>query len=363
MIASLDKSKFAPYVLCCADLEENKKIFESVGASFIGDRRIGPWHGSTVSGMSASLFLHNVKHALPTIESVKGIVQSLRPDIVHLNSTSMFLAAKAVKAVDEKIPVICHVREPLLPGLWGDILRRGCEKYVDQYVAIQHHDAASLGKTKHPVEQVYNSVDLPAYSMIREDSGFRRELGIANQTPLMLYLARVSPENGVLELLNNMEVILKTYSTIHLVVVGADLESNSSYLRSVRKVANAFPDNVTLLGFRHDVQNMIASSDFIIVPFTEPHSARTVIEASAMGVPAIGTDVGGVNELIIDGRTGLLYELGNTQQFLQKLGELVNHQDIRLQLGKNAKDFAMANFDASKNTKRIERIYKRLLNE
>lgn len=86
LIDHMDKTKFEPYVLCCMDYEANKKLFESVGAEVIYGVLMGPWHGSTVSGMSPGMLSYNLKHVIPTYLGIKKIIQEIKPDIVHLNN-------------------------------------------------------------------------------------------------------------------------------------------------------------------------------------------------------------------------------------------------------------------------------------
>lgn len=361
LIEHMDKSRFEAYVLCCMDYEDNKMLFENVGAKVLYSRFMGAWHGSTVSGMSLGMLYFNLKHVIPTYFGITKIVQKIRPDIIHLNSTCLAFAAKAIRNKFPNIPIVCHVREPLLEGFWGDILRRLNDKSVDQYIAIERFDANSL-HTKLPVEVIYNFVDFDNYNENIKSNCLREELQISQDAFLMLYLARISPENGALEMLEHLLPMLKKRKDIQLCIVGATPEHRTQYLTDVENLALEM-ENVHILPFRKDVPNVIASSDVMLVPFQKPHFARSVIEAGAMGVPSIAADIGGVKEIVSHEKTGLLFNYRNFDGLVDHCERLVDDVNFRKFLGKNAIKFANENFDAVKNSKQVCDVYKKILSK
>lgn len=358
LINQLDKEKYEPYVLCWDDKQGNKNLFESVGAKFLY-KRIGPWHGSTVSGMSLKTFARNMKYLLPTIFGMKEILEKVNPDIVHLNSTCLCFAAVAIKRWRKDLPIVCHVREPLLDGFWGDILRKTNESNIDYYVAIEKYDADSL-HTDLPVEIVPNFVDFTIYNDSVESKCLFNELGIPYNHRILLYLARISPKNGALECVKALKNYLKGNKDVHLCVIGADFDHRTNYLGELINISTTIPDNLHILPFRTDVPDVIASSDVMLVPFQTPHFARSVIEAAAMGVPSIGTRIGGLEELIVHGKTGFLVDPKSFEGLAEYCDELLD-QEKRASFAENAIAYAHENFDAEKNAKRTFEIYEKLL--
>lgn len=360
LIKELDKEKYDPHVLICTDIEENKKLFESVGAKVICREKMGAWHGSTVSGMSLGLLYFNLKHCIPTYFQMFKVLKEIKPDIVHLNSTCLFLAAKAIKKYDKNIPVVCHVREPLLPGIWGNILRKNINKYADRFVAIEKYDADSL-KTDKPVDVIYNFVDFETYNENVKSNILHKELNIPMNEKIILYLARISPENGAYEMLNALEGFIKEHKNVHFCLVGAEYENMSEYLQKVTEFAKQY-NNVYILPFRNDVPEVIASSNLMIVPFTKPHFARSVIEAGAIGIPSIVSDIGGLNELVIDNKTGIIYNYKDSNDLEFKLSKIIKDDKTINELSNNAIIYAHENFDSKTNSNRTFLVYDELLN-
>lgn len=321
----------------------------------------GAWHGSTVGRMSAGMLYANLKLAYPTYKVAKKVVEQVSPDIIHLNSTCLFIFAKAAKQRNPNIPIVCHVREPLLPNFWGDILRKGCHKYVDAFVAIEKYDLDSIDASNKYAKVVYNFVDFDIYNNTVKSTKLRDELRSQESDVVALYLARISPENGALEFVESSKKFFIRNTNIHLCLVG--MSSNKSEYEKKVESAVKEVNNIHIFGFRSDVVELLASSDFLVSPFQQPHFARSVIEAAAMGIPSIGTNVGGLNELINDGTTGVLYKKDDPDDCVEKLEQIALQPEFRKNLGAAAEKFARQNFDADKNAKATFEMYDELLRE
>lgn len=360
LISQLDREKYEPHILFWCDETGNRELFGKLNIPLHFEKYMGPWHGSVVSGMTFPIAKQAVKRAIPTYILTLKILKEVKPDIVHLNSTCLWVSAKAVKKYSSTLPVICHVREPLLDGFWGDILRKGCNKYVDEYIAIEKYDAESLGSTDKPINIIYNFVDFATYnSEVRSDC-LRTEFNIGKDETIFLYLARIVKQNGALEMLQALSLFLRSNNRVHLCIAGADFNSKDEYFLSVLNVAKKY-NNVHILPFRRDVPNVISSSDVMIVPFREPHFARSIIEAGAIGIPTIASNIPGPQELVIDGKTGYLVDCKTLEGLEDKCRLLTNDVVLRKKLGKNAEEYAKENFNAVKNAKKTFEIYEKIL--
>ncbi len=362
LIKQLDKTKYEPYVLIRSDREENRKLFESVGAKVIYCKNFGPWHGSTVANIKLERVLSNLKYLIPTYRNTKSIIEQIKPDIIHLNSTCLCFAAQSAKRYFPEIPIVCHVREPLLENFWGDILRKRVNQYVDQFVAIEKYDADSL-HAKKPVTVIHNFVDFDLYNESVASDCLRQELKIGIDEKIILYLARICSQNGAVELAGAMEPLLQRRKDYHLVIVGLVDGYTSSYEKQLEQIVLRNPENMHVLPFRSDVPQVIASSDVMAVPFQEPHFARSVIEANAMGVPCVASDIGGLEELVIDQQTGYLFDYHTFNGFNDLCQSLLDDSEEYNRLRENAIAFAHERFDAVKNAKRTFAIYDEIFKE
>lgn len=357
LIKHLDKTEYEPFFLCFCD-EGNKELFQPIVKKMFINKNMKPFHGSTVSGMTMKLFLSGLFYFIPTIFFSAIYAKKIKPDIVHLNSTCLFPVALGVKLVTKKTKIITHVREPLLPGFFGNILRFFNNLCTDEYIAIDQFDARSIDCRKDKMNVIYNFVD--DNFKINRDKGSRKKYNINDSDIVLLYLARISKENGVLELLK----VFLTYinnNNIKLIIAG-DRGMNDEYSMNVRHLCKQ-SDNIILLPFSDNVQEIISLSDIGISPFTEPHFSRSIIETAMMGIPHIGNKIGGVNELIDDGKTGFLEDINYPEKFAEKILLLAENNDLRRKMGSQAEKKAQQMFSSSANVRKTFEVYKKVLNK
>lgn len=356
LISHLDKNKYEPFVLCFCD-EGNKELFEPIAEQLIIDKRMRPFHGSTVSGMTPKLFLSGVIYFIPTVFLTARYIKKIRPDIIHLNSTCLFPVAVGAKLASRSIKIVTHIREPLLPGFFGNILRFFNNLCTDEYIAIDKFDADSVHANENKMNVIYNFVD-DDFKIARNEE-FRKKYEIKESDVVLLYLARISKENGVLELLQVYLSYLNC-DNVKLIIAG-DRGMRDSYSVEVRKLC-AKSKSIILLPFSKNVQEIIAASDVGVSPFVQPHFSRAVIETAMMGIPHIGNNIGGVNELIDDGKTGFLVDIRNQKEFAEKLLLLINDPNLRKKMGMAAEEKAKRMFSASSNAEQTFDVYRKLLN-
>lgn len=359
LIEQLDKKLYEPIVLCIYDNKGNKELFEKSGAEFKFVKEISVFHGSTVAPVNISEYIIQLlKVPVSIINGIK-IIKEINPDIIHLNSTAIWPLAISASIVNKEIPVVCHIREPILSNLAGKTIRYFCKKFVNYFISIDKYDATTLKLKKNNLKIVYNFIDLKNYNKNVISKVLRDELYIDDQDIVFLYLARITKPNGAYELVDTFREIKN--KRFHLVIVGNEKESMDEYQKKVWNLHIGFEKNIHILDFRNDVPLCIASSDVMIVPFIEPHFGRSIIEAAAMGVPSIATDISGLDELVKSNETGMLIKNGNKEDLIDKILLLGNNKELRKKLGKNAEIFAKSTFSAEVNSKSIFKVYDELL--
>ncbi|CAG5072004.1 D-inositol-3-phosphate glycosyltransferase [Dyadobacter sp. CECT 9623] len=358
----LDKIDYLRYEveLLCIKRGPGLNLFRGRPLNLIINERIFPFHGSTVSGMHFKLFIKNLLYAPQSFLAARKLIKLRMPELVHLNSSSLFIVAMAAKSVSIKIKVVCHIREPLLRRSFaGWLIKTFCYLYVDEFIAIDKFAAASM-KTRNNIKIVYNAVNFEEYNPDIKSKILRQELRLPAASIIFLYLARFSESNGTLQLIQMAKALSGKYNHFHFVLAG--LKSGHSDGYTSRVVQSAFGNpHIHLMPFREDVPSIIASCDILVVPFTEPHFARSIVEAAAIGKPSIGSNLGGVNELIVNGETGFLYDTPDElQQYCEILG---TDESLRLRMGTDAVLFAKRNFDNRISSALVFKTYDKLLTE
>ena len=319
IIKNLDRERFKPILVNIEDGLVND-FFKTLPVEFKKVKGIKPFHGSSVVEKSTRLFFRNYFFLFASVFNAYFLLKKIKPDLIHLNSTCLFPVAIAAKI--HEIKVISHVREPLRKGIWGAPLRFFCKKFVDGFIAICKNDLESLKlpeKTTIKNKVIYNFVDQPI--SFSGNNLLKKELNLNKQDVVFLYLARFSKSNGWKELIEIVKPITKTHLNYHFVFVGAKEKSQLQYCNN---------SNIHILPFRQDVDMILNCSDIFICPFIEPHFSRGVIEASSYGLPIIGANIGGVNELVVHNETGLLYSNNSElENYIKLLGKDLKKEKTR----------------------------------
>jgi glycosyltransferase involved in cell wall biosynthesis len=171
---------------------------------------------------------------------------------------------------------------------------------------------------------------------------------------VILFVGRFTEIKGIRYLLKAFPTILRSVPDAKLVLVGGGpLEIE------VKAYQKKFANNIFWLPFvSNDIMpNIYAGSDVVVLPsFFEPFGNVTV-EAMACGRPVVGSCIGGLLDTIVPGETGLHVQPGDSDQIANSLIEILTNENLRKELGKNARKRALINFSYDVVIKRIEKLY------
>lgn len=209
-----------------------------------------------------------------------------------------------------------------------------------------------MGRPEWAVDVVYNGVQCepPCEDAARE---LRRLLSPAGE-PLILFVGRLVVHKDVPTLVRAFQALLARGIGARLCVAGdgplrAELESLVRALHLEAQVA--------LLGERHDVANLIAASDFLVLPSLREGLSNVILEAMIGGRPVIASCTGGNVELVEQGRTGLLFEVGSEAQLAEAMSRLATDAGLRGSLGTAARAVAEARYSVPAMVQSLERHY------
>jgi glycosyltransferase involved in cell wall biosynthesis len=173
----------------------------------------------------------------------------------------------------------------------------------------------------------------------------------------ILFVGRLSKEKGVLTLLKAIKGL-----DIELKIVGDGpiREEYEKYIRIERIT------NVTFEGYKsgEGLKSLYKNSSFIVFP-SECYEVFGLIavEASAYGKPVIGSNIGAIPEIIINEKTGLLFEIGDYNELREKMKYLLTNPSLIAQMGKDARKRAEEEYNAELHYKRLMEVYGRLMVE
>lgn len=161
----------------------------------------------------------------------------------------------------------------------------------------------------------------------------RKKLGIPKNSFVFISLSRLNYEKGIYELLDAFNIVVEQYSQSFLLLVGPIDEPNSR----LSKIVENF-HQIKLFPYSPRPELYLSASDVLCVPSHREGFGSVVLEAAAMGIPAIGSNVVGLKDSIKHNETGILFEAGNFKELARLMVLMIEDQELKQRLQKQAQE-------------------------
>jgi len=188
----------------------------------------------------------------------------------------------------------------------------------------------------------------------------RRELKLDDATPLAGFVANTfHPDKAPLDFVAAAERVGRELPGVHFCLVGhGPLEGD---IRAKIR-AGGMAERFHLTGFRRDILPVMASFDLVVLTSVRREASSTVLkQAGALGLPVVATDVGGTNEVVAAGRTGLLVPPGDVEAIASAMKALLTDRARAAAVGAAAKEKVLAEFTAAAIAEKTEELYRKAL--
>jgi glycosyltransferase involved in cell wall biosynthesis len=193
-----------------------------------------------------------------------------------------------------------------------------------------------------------------------------RPRAAAEETPLILHVARLVEVKGTEYLLRAFATLARRYDGVQLLIIG-----DGPLRRSLQALAGSLgvEDRVRLMGaLRHEeVLSWMRKAAMLVLPGVRTATGRVeglglaLLEAAATGVPVVGSRVGGIPECVIEGRTGFLVPERDEGALAVRMGELLDDPVMRHRMGAEGRALVERRFDIHRQTEALESLYDALL--
>ena len=305
------------------------------------------------------------------LEQRRRVIEYLRAsraDAVHCHGFDRILVEGAVSL---GVPVVLHLHGyPFLPQAYppnthAARLDLGYEwRLLSRIIAVSRDVARSLeslGVPSRMVTTIHNGIDGERFDPARRDgSAFRRSLGLAPQTPLLVSVGRLDANRRLEVLLTAFQKVLRRFPEARLALVGEpSFESYAGILERVIAVLR-LERKVLLPGPREDVADVLAAADVVVNARSLDPFPLSVIEAMAMARPIVAVGDGGCREMIEHRRSGLLVGAEDPAAMARAIEETLASPEFAAGLGAAARRRARARFDAGAQTRKVEDVYRSL---
>ena len=230
---------------------------------------------------------------------------------------------------------------------------------VSQHVKDSIRPPRMFGVPRHrpPVEVLYHGIDLDSVDGWRRTEGVREELGIPRSAFVVGTVANFRAEKGYDHLIAAAATARRSLPDIRFVLVGQG-PTEAATRDQVRRFG--LEDTVTFAGYRTDAPRVCGSFDVFALSSLHEGLSIALIEAMAMGKPAVVTSAGGLVEVVRDGVDGYVVPIGDADAIAKRLVQLGTDPDLRATLSEQAR-LRSATFDIRTAVRRMESVYEELL--
>ena len=300
---------------------------------------------------------------LQSIQQIYKILKEERFDIVQYSTpNAAFYTSIASKMAKIPVRLYCQwgIRYMGFEG-WKRALFKNLEKITcdnSTYIEVESDNIRdfSLEEKLYTADRscvIWNGsasgVDLTKFDVSKKEQ-WNNEIRILHnidkKNVVFSFAARLTADKGINELFGAFLKLIKKYNNINLIVMGGmddrDSIDDQLFEEAQKNQSILFTGNVD------DVERYYAASDVFVSPSYREGFGLVVIEAEAMGIPAIVSNVPGQIDAIIPNETGLACEVKSTESLCEQMETMIINEEFRNDLGKNARKYVEDNFEQTK---------------
>ena len=319
-------------------------------------------------------------------------LDEFKPDVVHLNNFQRQLSASIIKPIKKRnIPIVftAHDVQAICPaitmmdndknpcelcmkGKYINCIKKSCNKgsklksalgAIEGYYYRNHKiytdkidyiiTPSEFYRTKfiedginpNKIQAIHNSIEMNDYNVETKDDGYA------------LYFGRLSKEKGILNLINAFAKCNK--GNLYIAGEGPEKENIEKIIKE-----NKLEDRVKLLGFlnKEQMTDVTRKCKFVVVPsIWYENCPYSVLETLAIGKPIIGSNMGGIPELVLDNENGFIYN--TVEELTEKMNTLFENEELVKQFSKKSKELAKQNYDREVYYNKLKQIYDKVIKE
>jgi glycosyltransferase involved in cell wall biosynthesis len=178
-------------------------------------------------------------------------------------------------------------------------------------------------------------------------------------------IAQITPNKGQDIFIRALAQVVRIHPNVRGLIVGGNtiIDDSDWFLDELKQLVKelGLVDKVIFTGFVKNMVNLYRCLDLVVLPSKSEGFGRTIAEAMAMTKPAVATKVGGLQEIIVEGKTGLLVPPGDSKALADAILKVVENPELARKFGINGRKRVEELFTVESNVKKTEQVYKSLI--
>lgn len=359
LLKSLDRTHYDPYVILpfegplCSELQKADIAYELYDLPVLRRQYFTP--------IGLLIFLRKM---LQCLFFLTRLIKTKNIDAVHTNTAAVWVGGFA--AAITRRPHYWQIMELVdRPRLVSWMMRKTVGRFSTKVFCISNavrdfFILSNPGKGK-KFQTVYHGVDRSVYDHTISGLALRGNLGLDADKVLVTFAGRFNGWKGQNVLADAMPVVFEQVRNVHFLFIGSCFQGQEHYEQELKaRVAELVQQGcqATVLGFQSNLPEWLAATDIFVLPSISPEPNATVtIAAMSMGLPVVGTNIGGTPESVVDEETGLLVNPNDPGQLASAVIRLVRDPDLRRDMGEKGYQRALRMFSIENYCQKVTAAY------
>ena len=323
--------------------------------------------------------IKTLQREISPVDDIKAIIELYKifkkekPQIVHTNLAKAGMVGR-LAAWLAGIPVILHTYHGHVFSGYFSSLKTSIYILIERFMALLSTSVISVSEMiKKDICSVYKITSEKKVSVIplgfelekmesldQYRGTFRNQFSIPQDVPVIGIVGRITGIKNHQLFVDIANLLLNQNRNTHFLIIG-DGELRDEIDKKVRTLG--IEDRVHFTGWINETAKMYADLDLMLLTSINEGTPVTVIEAMYYEIPVISSDVGGLSDLIEDGKTGYLIKSFNPEDYIPVMIKLLESDQERKKISLASHNFITENFNVSRLINDMSTLYKKLLNK
>lgn len=302
------------------------------------------------------------RNKVATLRQFARELRAAKPTIFHAHLNWPLACRYGITAaMFSRIPAIVatsHLYSPISGVRFGWLKQCIQAATTSRYIAVSNEVKKGLCQDlrvqESKVSVVHNGIRLAPFFDLAPDAALRAMLTKGSERPIVFTPARLHAQKGHVYLLEAAALVPDAFF-----VLAGDGPERETLEEHARKLG--IETRIRFLGQRKDIPQLLASCDLFVLPSLYEGLPLSVLEAMAAGKPVIATAIGGTDEAVIHGATGLLVPPGNPAELATAIGTMLSDQGLATRLAEAGKERARQMFSSEAMARGVTQVYDELI--
>jgi len=234
--------------------------------------------------------------------------------------------------------------------------------YKDKVISVSHsgkkHLVEYFGIPQEKIVVIHNAIPPLSEPNPTQINKLLKEIKVKKGSRIVCTIARLHKQKGHKYLFEAIPTILSQINDVHFILAGDGYLKQSLIDLAIKLKISEY---VHFLGERKDIPVILGASDIMVLPSLQEGFSLVILEAFSLGIPCVVTNVGGNNELVVNGETGFVVEAKNSTLLANAIITILSNDEKCKAMGAKAKKLVNRKFKFNQMILKIELVYKNCL--